>query len=101
MVFGCMIFSPLSIRSLTEFFFLGNDILLDIICHSDDRREEDVLLSVAKNLGNKMVGVNVDVLEILRFALNDTCVNRYIVPFFYSSFVQLCALCGAISICGE
>ena len=25
-----------------------------------------------KNLGNTMVGVNVDVLEILRFALNDT-----------------------------
>ena len=25
-----------------------------------------------KNLGNTMAGVNVDVLEILRFALNDT-----------------------------
>ena len=25
-----------------------------------------------KNLGNTMVGVNVNVLEILRFALNDT-----------------------------
>ena len=25
-----------------------------------------------KNLGNTMIGVNVDILEILRFALNDT-----------------------------
>ena len=45
---------------------LRYDIFLDTICHSDDRREEDVLLSVAKNLGNTMVGVNVDVHEILR-----------------------------------
>ena len=32
--------------------YKGNNIFLDTICHSDDRREEDVLLSVAKNLGN-------------------------------------------------
>ena len=40
------------------------DIFLDTICHSE--RSEDELLSVAKNLGNTMVGVNVDVHEILR-----------------------------------
>ena len=38
---------------------------------SDARREEDVLLNVAKNPGNTMVGVNVDVSEILHFALDD------------------------------
>ena len=27
--------------------------IYDTYCHSDDRREEDVLLSEAKNLGNK------------------------------------------------
>ena len=36
-----------------------------------------------KNLGNTMVGVNVDVLEILRFALNDKycktlCLNLFL-----------------------
>ena len=36
-------------------------------CHSDDRREEDVLLNEVKNLEY----INVDVIEILRFALND------------------------------
>ena len=39
-------------------------------CHSDDRREEDVLLSVAKNLGCIHFQLRC-VLEILRFALND------------------------------
>ena len=33
-----------------------------------------VIQSVAKNLGNTMAGVNVDVHEILRFALNDNLV---------------------------
>ena len=34
-----------------------------------------------KNLGNTMVGVNVDVLEILRFALNDTLCELVYRPF--------------------
>ena len=43
-----------------------NNILVDTICHSDDRREEDVLLSIAKNLENTKENTHVDVPEILR-----------------------------------
>ena len=44
-------------------FFSFYSFFLKYFCHSDDRREEDVLLSEAKNLDN----VNVDVHEILRY----------------------------------
>ena len=43
--------------------------LLDTICHSDDRREEDELL---RTLSEKSREHKVDVTEILRFALDDT-----------------------------
>ena len=42
-----------------------------------------------KNLGNTMVGVNVDVFEILRFALNDTlCVTGISSPLFIINFIR-------------
>ena len=40
-----------------------------------------MLLYEVKNLDNTMVSVNVDVLEILRFALNDTLCELVYRPF--------------------
>ena len=51
--------------------YFCNNILVNTHCHSDDRREEDVLLNEVKNLENIIENVHVYVTEILRFALND------------------------------
>ena len=65
---------------------------ISTICHSDDRREEDVLLNELKNLGSIHNYIYEDVREILRFALNDNLVLTDISFKDYSALMIILAV---------
>ena len=77
-----LFYSPQSTLSSTEFFY----------CHPEELFFL-VIQSVAKDLGNTMAGVNVDVHEILRryAPLDDRRVLQIIMN---KNSVRICVICG-------